>query len=74
MRNIEKAPAVGATGASKKDTKMSKTTIHFITVMMALATVIAGWNIVDVWSGVVTALCGLSTLGLFWSIYGIEEE
>ena len=33
-----------------------------LTCLMMITTIIAGWNITSVWSGIVTLICGMVTL------------
>lgn len=38
--------------------------MFWMTVLMAVTTLIAGWHIIDIWSGAVTLLCALVTIWL----------
>lgn len=38
--------------------------IFLMTVLMVVTTLIAGWHIIDIWSGAVTLLCALVTMWL----------
>lgn len=38
--------------------------IFLMTVLMVVTTLIAGWHIIDIWSGAVTLLCALVTIWL----------
>lgn len=53
--------------------------MYCITILMAIATVISGWHITDVWTGVVTMICAVVTVLLVNEIiggfeYGDEDE
>lgn len=37
---------------------------------MCVTTLIAGWHIRDLWSGIVALLCGLITIGMVWEVIG----
>ena len=53
MKKIEKvAPA-----QLKREKDMFR-----LTCLMMITTIIAGWNITSVWSGIVTLICGMVTL------------
>ena len=72
MRGTRKAPDAGTTGA-KDNRKYGQTTcnhLYFTTWVMVFTTLIAGWHITDVWTGLVTALCGLVTIVLTNEIVG----
>lgn len=65
MGRREKASDVGASKAGgKKDIEISLKLRHaeYITWILTLTTIIAGWNISDIWSGIVTTLLGIMTI------------
>lgn len=43
---------------------------YYITILMTVTSLIAGWHIKDVWSGIIALLCSLVTLWLVWDITG----
>lgn len=59
MKNRKRASDVGTSQDSNKNT------LYSITALMAVATVISGWHIVDVWSGIVCLICFMATLALY---------
>lgn len=59
MKNRKRASDAGASQDSNKHT------LYYITYLMAVATVISGWHIVDVWSGIVCLICFMATLALY---------
>lgn len=61
MKNRKRASDVG----TSQDSKNKDNTLHLITYLMAVATVISGWHIVDVWSGIVCLICFMATLALY---------
>ena len=44
--------------------------LYYITFILCITTIIAGWNIHDIQSGIVTALCGIVTIWLNWITTG----
>lgn len=70
MRDKKSAPVAGTTkGASKKLLYE-----QFITYLLVIATIISGWHIDDIWSGVVTMLCGTAAIGLFYGMIGGRND
>lgn len=65
MRNKRRAPH----GEPMQDSRISRTT-YSITLLMCVTTLIAGWHIRDLWSGIVALLCGLITIGMVWEVIG----
>lgn len=59
-----------ASDAERHETPKVKGTLDYITFLMGVTTIIAGWHITDVWSGIVTILCGLATVALIDEITG----
>lgn len=73
MNKTRKAPDVGASKGSRKATiSQSFSHSYYITILMGMTTVIAGWNITGVWSGIVALLCAMATVGLFYESIGEE--
>lgn len=70
MKSNKKTPDVGASEAQRKNAVMSKINsfLYYITILMAITTVISAWNIMNLWNGMVTALCAVITI---WQIYEI---
>jgi len=60
------APVAGTTKSSKCEIN----TLYCITWLMVVATIIAGWNIKDIWSGVVAGICGVVTVLMTIEILG----
>lgn len=58
MTTNKKEPLCGHTETQNKEDVQVNIKDYYITILMAVTTIIAGWHIVDVWSGVVTMLCG----------------
>lgn len=48
----------------KKKVAPAQQEIFLMTVLMVVTTLIAGWHIIDIWSGAVTLLCALVTIWL----------
>ena len=65
MTRNKREPLCGHTETQNKEDVQVNIKDYYITILMAVTTIIAGWHIVDVWSGLVTMLCGLVTIGLF---------
>lgn len=62
-RENEKALTAGTIKGPKKTKRPVRNAyLNCITIMLLIATVVAGWHIEDVWDGVVTMLCGIATL------------
>ena len=72
MMTTKNAPAAGTTGAkdNRNYGQVNCGHLYFTTWLMAFTTIIAGWHITDVWTGIVTALCGLVTIVLVNEIIG----
>lgn len=68
MTNRKRVPGVGAPKDSCKDTTISQylSNFYYITIIMAVTTLIAGWHIDNVWDGIVTMICGMVTI---WMSY-----
>lgn len=64
--NEKRAPVAGTT----KSPNEYINSLYFITWLMVIATLISGWNIKDVWSGVVTVICGVVTMALTRELIG----
>lgn len=75
MKNEKRAP-IAATIKGSKETERPVRCAHLycITSLLALTTIIAGWHIVDVWSGIVTMLCGTLTVGLVNTLIGGMDD
>ena len=49
--------------------------LYYITLLLCITTTIAGWNIHDLWSGIIAALCGVITIWLSWiTMGGIKHD
>ena len=73
MNETRKAPDAATSQGSRKATiSQSLSHFYYITILMGVTTVIAGWNITGIWSGVVALLCAMVTIGMFYEV--IEEE
>ena len=63
MSKNEKALTAGTIKGPKKTKRPVRNAyLNCITILLLIATVIAGWHIEDVWDGVVTMLCGISAI------------
>lgn len=75
MKNEKRAPLVAASKGSKNNLYPVRIVpLYCITGLLALTTIIAGWHIVDVWSGIVTMLCGTLTVWLVNTLIGGMED
>lgn len=73
MNKTRKAPdAVTSKGSRKATISQSLSHSYYITILMGMTTVIAGWNITGIWSGIVALLCAMVTVGLFYESIGEE--
>ena len=76
MNETRKAPDAATSQGSRKATiSQSLSHSYYITILMGITTVIAGWNITGIWSGVVALLCAMVTI---WMVYdyvgGLEDD
>lgn len=63
MSKNEKALTAGTIKGPKKTKRPVRNAyLNCITILLVIATVIAGWHIEDAWDGVVTMLCGISAI------------
>ncbi len=70
MMNKRKEPQkIAASKGSRSDIK-SLSFDYYITILMTVTTLIAGWHIHDIWSGIITMLCGTITLLLSFHVVG----
>lgn len=60
------APVAGTTKSSKCEIN----TLYCSTWLMVVATLLAGWNIRDVWSGIVAGICGVVTVLMTMNLMG----
>ena len=74
MKKNEKAPGVGAPETQGVMPKINIAHSYYITLVMAVTTAIAGMNIKDLWSGIVTMLCALVTIWLVYETVGGFED
>lgn len=76
MSKTKRAPIA----ATIKGSKVTESPVrcphwHFITGLMLVTTLIAEWNIKDVWSGIVALMCGLITIAMVMErVGGFEDE
>lgn len=64
---------IAASKGSRSDIK-SLGFDYYITILMTVTTLIAGWHIHDIWSGIITMLCGTITLLLsFHAVGGVKD-
>lgn len=68
--NDEKRASEAATSKGSKLNVSIRKHLYYITFVLCITTIIAGWNIHDLQSGIVTALCGIVTFWLNWIITG----
>ena len=49
--------------------------VYYITLLMAITTIIAGWHIDGVWDGIITILLGIATIWMsFLTIGGFKND
>lgn len=70
---INKRRESKAVDQTAKDSNVGKEVVdmmYCITILMMIATVISGWNITGLWSGIVTMICAVCTVMLVNEITG----
>lgn len=76
MNKMRKASVAATTRGNERSknicTNVYISRLHYITILLAATTVIAAWNITDIWSGIVALLCAMATVGLFYISIGEE--
>lgn len=75
MMNKRKEPQkIAASKGSSMNVSIRKQ-LYYITLLLCITTTIAGWNIHDLWSGIIAALCGVITIWLVWiTTGGIKDD
>ena len=63
MNDVRRSPAAGTTKAPKKtESPVRYSHMYFTTGLLAISTVISGWNIEGVWDGIATMVIGIITV------------
>lgn len=70
MMNKKKPQKQGASEAHECDISQLHRREYYITFLMAVTSIIAGWHIKDAWSGVVALMCALITIWMVWNLTG----
>ena len=70
MRPNKNAPAAGTAQGTKRGITTTPSHSYYITWLMVVATLLAGWNIEDIWSGVVAGICGVVTVLMTMDLIG----
>lgn len=74
MIDKRKEPQKNAASKGSRSDIKSLSFDYYITILMTVTTLIAGWHIHDVWSGIITMLCGTITLLLsFHTVGGVKD-
>ena len=75
MQSKRKRASEAATSKGSRSDIKSLGFDYYITILMTATTIIAGWHIHDIWSGVVALLCGI--ISISFSIYmmgGVRDD